>query len=53
MMQKKDNTVNTIEYQLKYYQIKKQIEEIRKENKKDSIGSYADLLKYRRGKSKH
>ena len=53
MIQKKDNTVNTIEYQLKYYQMKKQIEEIKKEDKRDSTDSYADLLKYRRGKSKH
>jgi len=52
-MLQKDNKATNINYTLKCYQIKKEVEAIRKEAKKDSTGSYADLLKYRRGKSKH
>lgn len=53
MKEKNDNKIDTIEYRLKCYQIKKQIEEIRKDTVKYVTGSYNDLLKYRRGKSKY
>lgn len=53
MLKEKNNTANEVEYKLKYYQIKKEIEKVKKESKKDSEGSYNDLLKYRRGRSKH
>lgn len=52
-MLQKDNKATNIDYTLKCYQIRREIESIRKGTKKDSMGSYEDLLKYRRGKSKH
>lgn len=44
----------SIEYQLKYYQILREIEKIRGKKKEivDTPGSYSDLLKRRRGRSK-
>jgi hypothetical protein len=55
-MKEQSNVTGSIDHALKLYQFTKQIEEIKKERRdrliKDS-GSYEDLLKYRRGKSKY
>jgi hypothetical protein len=45
-------TTGSLEYALKLHQIAEQIKEIKKE-KISTQGSYSDLLKYRRGRSKH
>jgi len=55
-MKEQNNITGSIEYALKLYQFAKQVEEIRKEQKNKLVeesGSYEDLLKYRRGKSKN